>query len=297
MKTSQRLVIIPYVLFGPFFAILLPALLTAYYFGLPGTARSHDVAGSAIGAASRNRLIQSIRTFSKEHKGEPLCTFDQRLVVTTKTLEKEEEITPSSVSEIKIQAFETNANLRRALPLNAVSCKTSQRIDAGHLLSLEDLDTQDQIRQKAEIKALTDKPNPSQLELVMAKPKQVQSNTSNGTSADQKGSGALMSTSRLLPLIAIAAGVIILAVGQIGLLVDAFATNFLWGIGCLFVPFVSSCFAFLHWPSARRYIHLVVLGAFFLGIALSMIIAEAGKTMSVSEWMAVATDESGIEMK
>jgi hypothetical protein len=291
MKTFGKLAILPYVFFGPFCAILVPALITVYYFGAPGTARSHDVAISSIDAASRELLIQSIKTFSKEHQGEPLCTFDERLVVSAKKIEKGKEIAPSSVTEIKVQAFETNVNLRRALPLKAVDCKTSRGIDAGHLLSFEDLDIRDQIRQEAEIKALTDKPNPSQLDLSLAKSKQVQSNTSNRTSAGQKGSGALMSTSKLLPLLAIAAGAVILAVGQIGLLVEAFSTNLLWGLGCLCVPFVTSFYTYLQWPTARRYIHLVVLGAFFLGIALSMIIAETSRTMNVSDWVTVASDQ------
>jgi hypothetical protein len=37
----------------------------------------------------------------------------------------------------------------------------------------------------------------------------------------------------------------------IQLLVIAFNTSILWGIGCLFVPFVGLLFVILHWDEAK----------------------------------------------
>jgi len=65
-------------------------------------------------------------------------------------------------------------------------------------------------------------------------------------------------------------GYIISLVGGIWLLVKAFQESVLWGLGCLFVPFVSLIFVIMHWPKAGKPF-LISLGGMvlvFIGIAL-----------------------------
>jgi hypothetical protein len=54
-------------------------------------------------------------------------------------------------------------------------------------------------------------------------------------------------------------GLILLIVGYIGaaiagiwFLIVAFQEDVWWGLGCLFVPFVSLIFLFAHWEEAKR---------------------------------------------
>jgi hypothetical protein len=53
-------------------------------------------------------------------------------------------------------------------------------------------------------------------------------------------------------MILLGVGGLIALVGGIWLLVVAFQESILWGLGCLFVPFVGIVFAIMHWPVARR---------------------------------------------
>ncbi len=46
-------------------------------------------------------------------------------------------------------------------------------------------------------------------------------------------------------------GLVIAVVGGIWMLVLAFQESVLWGLGCLFVPFVSLVFAIMHWDRAK----------------------------------------------
>ena len=52
--------------------------------------------------------------------------------------------------------------------------------------------------------------------------------------------------------ILIAIGLIIALVYGIILLIKAFQTHILWGLGSLFVPFVSLVFVIMHWDVAKK---------------------------------------------
>jgi hypothetical protein len=61
-------------------------------------------------------------------------------------------------------------------------------------------------------------------------------------------------------------GLILLLVGGLMFLLSAFSESILWGLGVLFVPFVSLAFLILHWGRAKD--------SFFLqlwGLALVML--------------------------
>jgi len=47
-------------------------------------------------------------------------------------------------------------------------------------------------------------------------------------------------------------GLILCLVGGIWILINAFKTSILWGLGALFVPFVSLIFAIMHWDENKK---------------------------------------------
>ncbi len=53
-------------------------------------------------------------------------------------------------------------------------------------------------------------------------------------------------------MILMAVGGIIMLVGSIWFLVVAFQESLLWGLGCIFVPFVSLVFLIMHWGKAGK---------------------------------------------
>ena len=50
----------------------------------------------------------------------------------------------------------------------------------------------------------------------------------------------------------IAVGMVVSLIGGIWFLVVAFQESILWGLGCLFVPFVSLIFLIMHWDRAGK---------------------------------------------
>lgn len=66
-------------------------------------------------------------------------------------------------------------------------------------------------------------------------------------------------------------GFIIMLVGGIWLLIEAFKESVLWGLGCLFIPIVSLIFVILHWDKAGKpfLIQIVGLILFAIGGGLS----------------------------
>lgn len=66
-------------------------------------------------------------------------------------------------------------------------------------------------------------------------------------------------------------GLAISVVAGIWFLVVAFRQSILWGLGCLFVPFVSLIFLIVHWSEAKRPFlwSLIALIPIIAGAALS----------------------------
>ncbi|MBL8816462.1 MAG: hypothetical protein JNL58_10565 [Planctomyces sp.] len=65
-------------------------------------------------------------------------------------------------------------------------------------------------------------------------------------------------------------GGIAMLVGGIWMIVLAFQESVLWGLGCLFVPFVSLIFLVMHWQEARKpfFIQLAGLVPYIIGMVL-----------------------------
>jgi len=59
-------------------------------------------------------------------------------------------------------------------------------------------------------------------------------------------------------------GLLLCIVGGIWLLITAFSESILWGLGSLFVPFVSLIFAVTHWEKAKTPFLVNVAGAVLL---------------------------------
>ncbi len=61
-------------------------------------------------------------------------------------------------------------------------------------------------------------------------------------------------------------GIAVLIIGGLGVLIAAFKTSVLWGLGCLMVPPVSLIYLILHWPDAKNpfLLQLVGLGILFV---------------------------------
>ena len=73
-------------------------------------------------------------------------------------------------------------------------------------------------------------------------------------------------------------GVILCLIGGIWLLVEAFKESVLWGLGSIFVPFVSLIFAIMHWSECKVPFLMNVVGFLLLiaGSALSAPTPPAG---------------------
>jgi hypothetical protein len=76
----------------------------------------------------------------------------------------------------------------------------------------------------------------------------------------------------IVGMIFLGIGLIISLVGSIWFLVEAFKESVLWGLGCLFIPFVALFFLVMHWDRAGKpfLIQLaaiipVVIGAMLIG--------------------------------
>ncbi len=63
-------------------------------------------------------------------------------------------------------------------------------------------------------------------------------------------------------------GLAILVIGGFWLIIEAFKTSILWGLGCLIITPVSLVFIFVHWDKAKSPFILQLVG-------LALIIANA----------------------
>jgi hypothetical protein len=65
-------------------------------------------------------------------------------------------------------------------------------------------------------------------------------------------------------------GLVVALVGGIWLVVLAFKKSVLWGLGSLFVPFVSLIFAIMNWDVAKRPFLIQIAGVVLLVIGAMM---------------------------
>ena len=65
----------------------------------------------------------------------------------------------------------------------------------------------------------------------------------------------------VLGMMLMAVGGIAALVGGIWFLIVAFQENILWGLGCLFIPFVALVFLIMHWDKAGKPFLIELAGA------------------------------------
>lgn len=65
-------------------------------------------------------------------------------------------------------------------------------------------------------------------------------------------------------------GWLVSIIGSIMLLIVAFKESVLWGLGCLFIPFVALVFIIMHWSISKRafFIQLAGIALIFLAVIL-----------------------------
>lgn len=64
----------------------------------------------------------------------------------------------------------------------------------------------------------------------------------------------------VIGVVLLAVGIVIDLIGGIWLLVKAFQASVWWGLGSIFVPFVSLIFVITHWAEAKRPFFLTLVG-------------------------------------
>ena len=71
-------------------------------------------------------------------------------------------------------------------------------------------------------------------------------------------------------LVLMIVGLVVAAIGGIMLLVAAFKTSVLWGLGSLFVPLVSLIFVFMHWNVAKKGFLINIVGLVLMGVGFAL---------------------------
>jgi len=69
-----------------------------------------------------------------------------------------------------------------------------------------------------------------------------------------------ISGNNLLNTILVISGLIVFLIGSLGFLIATFRAGILWGLSCMFLPFVSFIFLFVHWKTAAKPFLLSMLG-------------------------------------
>ena len=65
-------------------------------------------------------------------------------------------------------------------------------------------------------------------------------------------------------------GTVLMLVGAIGFIIAAFRASILWGLGCLFLPFIPLLFLVMHWRLAFKPFRMQVVG-FLLGLVAALV--------------------------
>lgn len=74
-----------------------------------------------------------------------------------------------------------------------------------------------------------------------------------------------------LGMIVLFIGAIVSLIGGIWFLVVAFRQTVWWGLGCIFIPFVSLVFLIMHWGDAAKPFFVSLLGsAIIVAVAIMM---------------------------
>jgi hypothetical protein len=65
----------------------------------------------------------------------------------------------------------------------------------------------------------------------------------------------------MLGMILLVIGSLISAVGGIWFIMEAFQESILWGLGCIFVPFIPLIFLIMHWSKCAKPTLVMLVGS------------------------------------
>lgn len=89
------------------------------------------------------------------------------------------------------------------------------------------------------------------------------------------------SGNNLLSTILAISGLIAFLIGSVGFLIATFRAGILWGLSCMFLPFVSIVFLFVHWKTAAKPFLISMLGIAILFLSTMFLpISGTGRGMS-----------------
>jgi hypothetical protein len=91
----------------------------------------------------------------------------------------------------------------------------------------------------------------------------------------------IQSGSNILNTILVISGLIIFLIGSVGFLIATFRAGILWGLSCMFLPFVSFAFLFVHWKTAAKPFLISMLGIAILFLS-TMFSPTAGTGRGIS---------------
>ena len=75
-------------------------------------------------------------------------------------------------------------------------------------------------------------------------------------------------------------GSIVVLIGAIWIIVEAFKTSILWGIGTLLLPIITLIFVFMHWDDAKKPFMIYLAGIAL--VVLGVLIGPGAQTVTVT---------------
>lgn len=93
----------------------------------------------------------------------------------------------------------------------------------------------------------------------------------------------IQSGNNLSNTILVISGLIVFLIGSVGFLIATFRVGILWGLSCMFLPFVSFIFLFLHWKKAAKPFIISMVGIAILFLS-TMIPPTSGTGLSISKF-------------
>lgn len=91
------------------------------------------------------------------------------------------------------------------------------------------------------------------------------------------------SGNNLLNTILVISGLIVFLIGSVGFLIATFRAGILWGLSCMFLPFVSFIFLFVHWKTAAKPFLISMFGIAILFLS-TMFSETAGTARGISKF-------------
>lgn len=207
-----------------------------------------------------SRVASAVLDFAEGHKKTLVSTFNAKFVATTKAIKKGAAIKATDIEEAEQDPGALPAGVDHQLEVAGQIA--ARNLKSGQLVTVSDL-----VMKAVPTKLAT---------------KSVWEDDHSGGKTQwldpvKAGPFAVAAAPGIAMLVLIGAALIALFVSQFLLIVHAFRTSVFWGLGFLFVPFVSTAFEYRYWNGARKPFTLSLVALFVLGLAMGFC---AGQTTS-----------------